>query len=1741
MKTIKTGFFAACFLLAGMLGNAQSPTTYSGGQLLGWQELRLDNTVHEIAGAPVSANVAGNALTLSGAAGEAYTQLGWYKNNIGLNSSVGYTIEIKAKVTNANGSFNIQGFDVTGKGFRLAIHPNKLVESTGSLLQNVLNTDANGDQFHVYRIAVSPNGLGYVYRDGALIGNFPISNWAGDNLITDGGFESGASFEELGWIQDTNDTGGTLTISDDPDYKRTGSKGLFVDGSRHTYRPIPLKTGAFYDMNFWAKTIRYQDGEWRDVNGWVDPVSERIIYGIMGSGNVNWTPYGKYEFGGSSPVQVFNMELPVSEDRPYNQTAFDDFLLTEKVTPSRIPANAVNIFPNGDMENPNYAYFPAGDPRNDTTIVSDREDNQAPFWHPFWGARVRVQYSKQDGNEEAGYQYARSGRYSLRYYTCGQEPETYYGDPNWNDSPNDQGDRRGSNSPLNCQVELEVGKTYTFSFWYHTAKWNDNVDLTVENGDEQLWIQNINNSNFPNWKNKIITFTTTAENHTLKLRTIRKGHCVIYFDDLFLFEGEALPEFDNTYLFFGKPAGVEGVDAEIEYVSYDNTGAYDPDGQPLSATYTKKTAPLMTPWGEALQATDPIFNEYPRPLLQRNDWVNLNGIWDFTRKETKAGFGTYNGADIYRQQILVPYPIESALSGIMDTDYANMNKTYAYKRTFTVDPAHAGKQIILHFGAVDWESYVYVNGIEVAHHVGGYDSFSADITSALTGSGEQELVVQIYDPTKGGNPRGKQDPVPGEIWYTPSSGIWQTVWYEAVDPTYIKDLSITPDVDNSAVKIRLDVENAAGATAEVTIMDGTTVLGTQTIAIGQEVSVPVSSPKLWSPDSPFLYGLNISVKKGGNAVDEASSYFGMRKVSLGKVNGMPYMFLNNEPIFHYGTLDQGFWPDGLHTPPTYEALRFDLEETKKLGMNMVRKHIKVEPARWFYYCDSIGLMVWQDMPTPAGLLNERVVGDGSDDAVKANFLRETEALVKNLKNYPSIVMWVPYNEGWGQFAGNDDPSRGDMTHTINGVNVIRNIDNTRLINPASGWTSYEIGEILDRHSYSEPALHDNKYNERASVCGETGGYGFAIDGHIWSRANNPYTNIETAEALANEFKKFNAKAYQLTGQGINGIVYTQFSDVEEEVNGFFTYDRKVNKLELDGGVAGKVLKEGIEWMLQRNVIKPILKTAAQGGEIWKYTTGDEDFTDPGTGWNTQSNYNETGWEEGRSGFGGNGIASNTPWTNQNIFMRKMVAMPALPEADRDGLVFSIFHDEDFELYINGVQAISANGYITEYRNFEISEEAKAAINWGGDNLFAIHVKQTGGGQYVDMGVSSDKVTAPIDEPAPAPIWIEIATAEQFLAIRNNLSGFYKLTADIDIWNVEEYAPIGTTAKPFTGYINGNGHSIKCPAIPFTSGVKENSNNWGLFGYAEGAYFTDLTLTHIEVEGNNDVGTLLGRGRGVTVERVWVKEPKVTGRDHTGGLIGGTFGWHKATRIKDCYVTDGDVFSTEWQAGGLLGVASDTRIENSYFTGNVGLEVITGDNADGAGLVSRFEGGINMMSGVVSLATEVNSGSANEFVSFNPDGVNLNKYVNCLTRDDMIMPELVNPERGGQWTRATEDQKRPIADFMTQALYESIGWNFHSVWMIPDGGGYPVFKCPTCDHNSLPEVGAKANLNVYSSNGMLILEAPQATSVWVYNLSGVLVERLEVENTQYLTLASGVYIVKSVANGNIDAVKVVVGK
>jgi hypothetical protein len=573
------------------------------------------------------------------------------------------------------------------------------------------------------------------------------------------------------------------------------------------------------------------------------------------------------------------------------------------------------------------------------------------------------------------------------------------------------------------------------------------------------------------------------------------------------------------------------------------------------AAWQPAQGPLATRWAKDVKPSK-AHPEYPRPQMVREKWENLNGLWDYAIVATNAPQpAAWDG------QILVPFPVESALSGVMKP--LTEKQRLWYHRTFKVPGSWKGQRVLLHFGAVDWEATVSVNGKELGTHRGGFDSFSFDITDTLKPGGEQEIVVAVWDPTdRGPQAKGKQVLRPGGIMYTAASGVWQTAWLEPVAPSHIGTLRITPNLDDSSVTVQATALNTGGKPAfKVEILDGRkviqegsleTMISTRSMPpqVAPSIKLSVPNAKLWSPDAPFLYGLRITLLEDGKRVDEIESYFGMRKIALGKdAEGITRLLLNNKPLFQFGPLDQGFWPDGIYTAPTDEALRYDIEITKALGMNLARKHVKIEPDRWYYWCDRLGLLVWQDMPgSGVGDAGKDAVAKGREDAAR-QFETEMKSMIEQHWNHPCIVMWVPFNEGWGQY---DTPRICEW---------IKKLDPSRLVNNASGWTDRKAGDVSDMHNYpgpGMPALED----KRAAVLGEFGGLGMPVRGHVWQTNQNwGYVSYKNSDELTDAYLGLLTKLHPLTGRGLCAAVYTQTTDCEVEVNGLLTYDRAMVKMD----------------------------------------------------------------------------------------------------------------------------------------------------------------------------------------------------------------------------------------------------------------------------------------------------------------------------------------------------------------------------------------------------------------------------------------------------------------------------------------------------------------------------------------------------------------------------------------------------
>ncbi len=560
---------------------------------------------------------------------------------------------------------------------------------------------------------------------------------------------------------------------------------------------------------------------------------------------------------------------------------------------------------------------------------------------------------------------------------------------------------------------------------------------------------------------------------------------------------------------------------------------------------------IKTIWGEQLNPEN-VLPEYPRPIMERTQWKNLNGLWEYAI-ENKLN----KQPQKYDGNILVPFAVESSLSGVQKT--VGEDNLLWYKRKFTVPSSWKGQNVLLHFGAVDWKADVWINDVKVGSHEGGYAPFSFDITPFLV-KGEQKIIVSVWDPSdKGPQPRGKQVNKPEGIWYTPVTGIWQTVWLEPVPEKHIVQLKNTPDIDNNKVAVKACVAGSTfGDVIEVKVKDNGKIIQVAKAEVSNDVEIKLDNPKLWSPASPFLYDIEVSLSRNGKVIDKVNSYFAMRKVSMGRdENGIMRFQLNNKNIFHFGPLDQGWWPDGLYTAPTDEALVYDIQKTKDWGFNMIRKHVKVEPARWYTYCDKMGMLVWQDMPN--GDREPEWQNFKYFDGVELNrterseeiYRKEWKDIMDYLYSYPSIVVWVPFNERWGQFK----------TEEI--VKWTKKYDPSRLVNPASGGNHYPVGDILDIHHYPGPAMKMFDA-QRATVLGEYGGIGLVLKDHLWTPDRNwGYVQFKSSKEVTDEYVRFAKQLQQFVKAGYAGAVYTQTTDVEVEVNGLMTYDRKQIKIDED--------------------------------------------------------------------------------------------------------------------------------------------------------------------------------------------------------------------------------------------------------------------------------------------------------------------------------------------------------------------------------------------------------------------------------------------------------------------------------------------------------------------------------------------------------------------------------------------------
>ena len=767
--------------------------------------------------------------------------------------------------------------------------------------------------------------------------------------------------------------------------------------------------------------------------------------------------------------------------------------------------------------------------------------------------------------------------------------------------------------------------------------------------------------------------------------------------------------------------------------------------------YVQAPVSLKTPWGEKVTPEN-AWREYPRPQMVRDQWTNLNGLWEFavTRGENtpdmpKAWKSDAIGETVATGEILVPFPIESSLSGVGRR--LEPKEMLWYRRSFDAD-LKPGERLLLHFEQVDFRAHVLVNGVEAGvPHEGGQVPFTYDVTDKVK-AGANELVVAVWDPTHAMfGARGKQHPGPFAIWYTRNSGIMGTVWTEKVPATHLGNYEISTDFDRNTVSIRLDcVGDQRHAEGEIEILkDGQRIAAGAVDSWNRPVTLKLPGPvAAWSPESPALYDFVARVRDArAKTSDTVKGYFAMRKVEVKKdPKGVLRIYFNNEMRFLVGTLDQGWWPDGLLVPPSDEAITFDILSLKKLGFDMMRKHIKVEPRRYYHLCDKLGMLVLQDMPS-----------GGKDDQIDSLeryglYRKELEDVVNHLINVPCIFGWVPYNEGWGE------PGEF-LVHSS--LMWVKRRDPSRLVDGPSGAHDWEGGEIwgkrgrltahkpagveeaadlVDKHDYSYRPKPFALNDRRASFLGEYGIGDVFVKGHIWSKPypdGKPSTDIKRKER---ELLGLFGHIRSLARKGIVGSVYTQTADVEDEVNGLITYDRKVMKYDVEKiAAANASIREGARLGMMPSGTVELFPKLDAGSAAWRYT-----MSDPGAGWENPS-FDDSSWKVSAGGFGSKRIALDvnkeakvsTLWETKNLWLRRVFTLDKTAEETLD-VIFDIFHDDDVEVYLNGVRILSVSGWNRRWEEIAVTPEEFFAAARPGENTLAVKATQYAGEQYIDMGL-----------------------------------------------------------------------------------------------------------------------------------------------------------------------------------------------------------------------------------------------------------------------------------------------------------------------------------------------------------------------------------------------------------------------
>ncbi|QDU32845.1 Beta-galactosidase [Poriferisphaera corsica] len=734
----------------------------------------------------------------------------------------------------------------------------------------------------------------------------------------------------------------------------------------------------------------------------------------------------------------------------------------------------------------------------------------------------------------------------------------------------------------------------------------------------------------------------------------------------------------------------------------------------LQPTTTHANEQLDTPWTADVDKNNPL-PEYPRPQMRRSDWTNLNGQWDYAVKHHLDNKPTEWGGSI-----TVPFPIESHLSGVKR--HPTELEAIWYQRKINLHKPMDDQRILIHFGAIDWHAKIYVNDQYIGEHRGGFVPFSFDITHALNNTSAQTITIRVYDPTNSDSQaRGKQIHKPHGIFYTSASGIWQTVWLEKVPQEYIQSIKIIPDLDNQSisVNVRTNKQNSKLKAILVTKYNNQSY----TSALNTPFEIPANDCQLWSPESPNLYDFEVMLIDGNQTVDSISSYFALRKISFTKdKTGYNRLHLNNKPIFQFGPLDQGYWPDGIYTAPTDEALRYDIEVMKKMGFNMVRKHVKIESARWYYWADKLGIMVWQDFPN-SGATGEannhhahQNTTDGKDVDFNAiehtRFMEEWKAAIDAYYNHPSIVVWIPFNEGWGQHKTNDV------------IQWTMNYDPSRLTDAPSGWFDRGLGDMIDKHSYPDPGMFP-ALDHRVSVLGEFGGLLLNIKGHLWQGKTWGYKETKSQDDLLYQYEDLIQQLPPLIARGLAAAVYTQLTDVEIEANGLITYDRKVIKID------PQTLTQIHATLFKTPpAINQLLPTSDLTPQTWQYTT-----RLPKPSW-MNPDYDDSLWQSSEGGFGTPETPNTnvgTKWNSQSIWLRKEFNLNTEDIQNAGSLRLKIYHDEDAEVYINGILAAEFKGFTTSYRTARLKREALDSLK-PGLNIIAVTCQQTKGGQFIDVGL-----------------------------------------------------------------------------------------------------------------------------------------------------------------------------------------------------------------------------------------------------------------------------------------------------------------------------------------------------------------------------------------------------------------------